>query len=78
MLSTLGKIFSRQHFEIFSYFPLEIETFCLNCLILFSGKNNIIMSICRLLKILLSIKSVSVLFLARQECCQAINSPKEI
>ena len=33
-LSTLGKIFSRQHFEIFFF-----SYFCMKCQILFSGKN---------------------------------------
>ena len=50
MLSPLGKIFSRQHIEIFFLIFTEIrirqfmqivskETICMNCLILFSGKN---------------------------------------
>ena len=50
-LNTLGKIFSRQHFEIFfSYFSQKTgydiscklspkETVCMKCQILFSGKN---------------------------------------
>ena len=52
-LSILGKNFSRQHFEIFCFFFLENrilgfdnscklspeETICMNCHILFSGKN---------------------------------------
>ena len=43
-LSTLGKIFSRLHVEIFfheyrfSHF-MQIETICMKCQILFSGKN---------------------------------------
>ena len=36
-LSTLGKIFSRRHFEVF--FPEKQETVCMKCQILFSGKN---------------------------------------
>ena len=46
-LSTLGKIFSRRHFEIFFLFFPEKETICMKCQILFSGKNkknNIILS----------------------------------
>ena len=47
MLNTLGKNFSRQHFEIFSYFPQKtgfyiscrLSPICMKCLILFSGKN---------------------------------------
>ena len=48
-LSTLGKIFSRQHFEIFSYFSQQnrmpffgklslMENIFMKCQILFSGK----------------------------------------
>ena len=49
-LSTLGKIFSRRHFEIFFLFSQKTgndiscksspkETICMKCQILFSGKN---------------------------------------
>ena len=49
MLSILGKIFSGQHFKYFSYFSQEtrfdiscilssLETFCIKCQILFSGR----------------------------------------
>ena len=49
-LSTLGKIFSRRHFETFSLFSQKTgfdiscklspkETICMKCQILFSGKN---------------------------------------
>ena len=49
MLSTVGKIFSRQHFEIFYNSSQEtgfniscklppLETICMKCQILFSGK----------------------------------------
>ena len=38
--STLGKIFSRRHFEVFFlFFPEKQETICMKCQILFSGKN---------------------------------------
>ena len=53
-LSTLGKIFNRRHFEIFSYFskktgfdiscklsPGPVETICMKCQILFSGKSKV-------------------------------------
>ena len=52
MLSTMGKISSKRHFEMFFlFFPEEktivdiscklspVETFCMKCQILFSGKN---------------------------------------
>ena len=49
-LSTLGKIFSRRHIDWFSYFSQktgfdiscklsQLETICMKCQILFSGKN---------------------------------------
>ena len=49
-LSTLGKIFSRQHLKYFSYFSQKTgydiscklsskETICMKCQILFSGEN---------------------------------------
>ena len=50
-LSTLGKIFSRRHIEIFLYFSetgfdiscclSQMETICMKCSILYSGKNKI-------------------------------------
>ena len=63
ILSTLGKIFSRRHFEIFFlFFPQKTgsdiscklspqETICMKCQILFFEKNKKkLSSICRLLK----------------------------
>ena len=54
MLSTLGKIFSRQHFEIFFLIfsqktgfdiSCKLSTICMKCQILFSGKNKNIISL---------------------------------
>ena len=76
-LSTLGKIFSRWHFEIFfSYFSQKtgfdiscklcrMETICMKCQILFSGKNkkNITnLSSAKLIKRVLKVKGKTLAF----------------
>ena len=39
-LSTLGKNFTKRHIDFFSYFSQKtMETICMKCQILFSGKN---------------------------------------
>ena len=70
-LSALGKIFSRQHFEIISCFFQKggfdiscklspLETICIKFLILFSGKNQkkIFQSVCRLRTVLSRVVSI--------------------